>query len=881
MILITSHTNADFDSLSCMVAALRLYPGATLVLPGAAEGLLRRWMEKHKDEIPPVHSTKGLKASAVERLVCVDVSSRDRIGALAGILLDREPPASLHVFDHHPGQGDLAGEYTRVEEAGSCTAVMVRELLERGLTPRPFEATLFLLGIYEDTGFLTYPTTRPADFEAVLRCLEWGGALDQVARVLKRGFTEEQMRLLAEVFDSLETLSVGGVPVHLSVVNAEAYVPDLSILAHEILAMEGMEALFLLAYMENRVHIIARSRTSHVNVAQILDVLGGGGHPSAASAVVRGKTVAEVRALLLDELTSSRPVGLKARDIMNREFQRIAEGVTVRDAFADMNRFRVNALPVFRGDRLVGVVTRQEVDGALQHGLTEAPVLDFIISSPPLLPPDTPAEEVRRRMLEQNWRIALFGDSEDRVEGLLSRMNLFKALYRREPAAMAHRSGGQPSPKEIGYLLKAAFSPEDLALLREIGEMGEERGSPCLLVGGAVRDLLLGKPVKDVDFVVEGDAAALTEACAARKGGRVRAHRAFGTAIWIRPDGRRWDFATARAEYYEQPAALPTVAHAALYQDLYRRDFTLNTLALTLSPKGFGEILDLFGGVRDLKAGRIRVLHGLSFVEDPTRAFRAVRFAVKLGFTLPPETAHLIAATIKQGVFRHLSPKRVLSEVEQILSGPNAVEGLKAMEEHRLLKVFWPAFKLTPKVLETLYRVQQGLGFFETHFPETPVNRPAVYLMALTERLPTAELEAFRAHYPFSQETRTVLDEYRSFTWRALRDLSRDETCTAGCAFRALHAMPLSLALFLLAKVQVPQRQSLVRDYIVRDRFTALTITGSDLLAAGVPPSPAVASALLETRVAKVDGKVRTREEELAFALKMARDRATAHEEEP
>jgi tRNA nucleotidyltransferase (CCA-adding enzyme) len=169
----------------------------------------------------------------------------------------------------------------------------------------------------------------------------------------------------------------------------------------------------------------------------------------------------------------------------------------------------------------------------------------------------------------------------------------------------------------------------------------------------------------------------------------------------VRPGGGHWDFATARAEYHEAPAALPTVAHAAPNRP-YRRDFTINALAMGIAPGRLGEILDLFGGVRDLKAGRIRVMHGLSFVEDPTRAFRAVRFSVRLGFALLPETERLIAAAHKQGVFRHLSGKRVLAEVAQVLSGANAVEGLKAMDAHGLLQVFWPSLRLTPKGRESL-----------------------------------------------------------------------------------------------------------------------------------------------------------------------------------
>jgi tRNA nucleotidyltransferase (CCA-adding enzyme) len=450
-------------------------------------------------------------------------------------------------------------------------------------------------------------------------------------------------------------------------------------------------------------------------------------------------------------------------------------------------------------------------------------------------------------------------------------MRLFKTIYHQDKELTAQKTGGHPSPKEILHLLSSAFPPEEVRRLRALGALGEGMGTPCLLVGGAVRDLLMGHGVKDVDFVVEGDAVELAEAWARAEGGRVRAHREFGTAVWIRPDGSHWDFATARAEYYETPAALPTVAHAALYQDLYRRDFTINTLALYLAPERFGEILDIFGGVRDLKAGRIRVMHGLSFVEDPTRAFRAVRFAVRLGFTLPPETEHLIAATLKQRVFKHLSPKRVLAEMEQTLSGPNAVEGLKSMERYGLLGIFWPALKLTPKVVETLYRVQQALGFYETQFPEEPIDRPCVYLLALSERLSTAELEAFRAHYPFSQETRVALESYRSFTWHALKEVGREGGCGAGCVYRTLFGKPLAWVLYLMAKVQPPSRQAHVRDFLVRDRFVKLEISGHDLIGRGVLPSAAISKAMMETKVAKVEGQVRSREQELAYAMQVAK----------
>ncbi len=869
MVIITTHTNADFDSLASMAAAKLLYPGAKLVFPGACEALLRRYMDGHTASLPETLSVHGLDLAEVKRLVCVDVADRSRLGGLS-VLLDRVPPVPVDVYDHHPAQVSIRGERHIVKDAGACASVMVEELLAAGLAPDSGLSTLILLGIYEDTGFLTFPTTRPCDLEAARRCLLWGADLTQVSRVLTRRLTEPQLRILTKLVERLETVAAGGVTVHITTFSSAEYVPDLSLLVHEIFNLEDLDALFLVARLENRVHIIGRSRVLNVDAARVLDAFGGGGHPSAASASLKGLTLEEAKRLLMEELTINHPVGLTAKDVMARNFHRIGAKAAVQEAFEEMNRRHVNALPLFEGETLVGVVTRQEVDGAIQHGMRSEPVNTLVATSPPLLPPDTPLETVRRLMLERSLRLVLFGTGPGNVEGLLSRMALFKSLYLMEPGRLPRRRGGVPSRLELQRLIAGTFSQGEVESLRELGVLGESMGAPVLLVGGAVRDLLLRRPVKDVDFVVEGDAAALAQAWSLRQGGRLRTHKEFGTAVWICPNGRRWDFATARSEYYETPAALPTVAHAALSQDLYRRDFTINALALDLSPERFGEVLDLFGGVRDLKSGRIRVMHGLSFVEDPTRAFRAARFAVTLGFKLPAETEGLLASALKQGIFRNLSPKRVLSEVIQILACPSPVEGLRLLEKYGLLKVFWPALKLSPKVLERLGRVQKVLDFFELNFPGEPVDRPSLFILALVERLPNDDLNALRSRYPFRGPLNDLLAGYRSLIWRARQQLAL-EAKNAGAVYRLLHDKPLLCVLYLLTQVEKPEEQALVRDFVARDRFLKLEITGRELKAAGLVPSEAFARALLETKAAKADGLVSGREAELAFALAQAR----------
>ncbi len=157
---------------------------------------------------------------------------------------------------------------------------------------------------------------------------------------------------------------------------------------------------------------------------------------------------------------------------------------------------------------------------------------------------------------------------------------------------------------------------------------------------------------------------------------RIRTHKKFGTAIILFPDGLKVDVATARLEVYDSPAALPTVEKGPIKMDLYRRDFTINTLAIQLNPRAFGELIDFFGGVKDIKEKVIRVLHNLSFVEDPTRVFRAIRFEQRLGFQIGKHTQNLMKNAVKMGFMERLSGGRVLSEFILILQEDNPIPAL-------------------------------------------------------------------------------------------------------------------------------------------------------------------------------------------------------------
>ena len=224
------------------------------------------------------------------------------------------------------------------------------------------------------------------------------------------------------------------------------------------------------------------------------------------------------------------------------------------------------------------------------------------------------------------------------------------------------------------------------SLLQTTGELAERRRVRVYAVGGFVRDLLLGIPNLDLDMAVEGNGIRFAKTLTQRFKAHVTLHERFGTATVTFADGHTFDVATARTESYASPAALPTVRPSSLREDLCRRDFTINTLAIRLNAPHFGELLDLHRGLQDLKDKTIRVLHGLSFIDDPTRVFRAIRYEQRLGFQLDRNTAVLMTEAVKMGLVHRLSPSRLSAELLHVLSEREPVRMIARLADFNLLQ---------------------------------------------------------------------------------------------------------------------------------------------------------------------------------------------------
>ena len=399
--------------------------------------------------------------------------------------------------------------------------------------------------------------------------------------------------------------------------------------------------------------------------------------------------------------------------------------------------------------------------------------------------------------------------------------------------------------------------PLDLAsALAALGRLAAESGTAVYLVGGVVRDRLLRRPIQDVDLAVEGDAIALAGAAAEALGAGLRAHQAFGTAVLTLEGGRRLDLAATRDEVYPAPAALPEVRPAPLADDLRRRDFTVNSMALPLRQLD-GSPIDPYDGARDLEARRLRVHHERSFLDDPTRIVRGVRFEARLGFRFEAETEALARQACGAGVVARLSAARLRRELGLLFAETIDLErAWGRLEELGLAGA--AGLGGGAEAADGLARVARAvMSWPERHGRGGVPERSKALLGALVATLPAASRGAAAERLGISGAAVERLDELT------------DELGRAGLAPHRAAALLEPLALEELVLVEALGGDEAARRvgvHLTVQRELTLSVDGHQLLAHGAPPGPGIGAALRATREARLDGRI-SAEEELEFAL--------------
>jgi tRNA nucleotidyltransferase (CCA-adding enzyme) len=887
MHIILTHEQADFDALASLLAAHLADEVTIPVLPRKLNRNVRAFITLYGMELPFI-DPRDLPSEPIEKVTLVDTQSMISVKGM-------QPDIRVQVVDHHPTrEGIPEGWKVTTEETGATATIYAEVLRERDHPLSTIEATLILLGIYEDTGSLTYTRTTSRDLNAASYLVERGASLEIAADFLNHPLSIQQQELYDRLRSTATSHHIHGHTIVLTCGDAQEMEEELSTVAHKLRDLLDPEALFMLVTTRGGVQLIARSTNEDIDVAQITDHFGGGGHERAAAALIRDRDLDSVCQELLEFLPKFIRPAITVAEIMSQEPQLLSPETPVQEAAERMQRFGYEGYPVVKQDtngrhHILGLLTRRSVDRAISHklNLTAASLMN---AGQIWVHPDDSVEDLQRLMTDTGWGQVPVIDPESRkVVGIVTRTDLLKTLTHQPEF---------PRPLNLANRLETALPPTRLSLLKAVAEIAHEQRAALYIVGGFVRDLLLDRPSLDFDLVVEGDAIQLAKALSDKYGGRVTSHSRFGTSKWhiaeIHPtllkelaskteylskesgnnasfDSAKpqdlpdsLDLITARREFYNYPTALPTVERGSIKLDLHRRDFTINTLALRLDGHHYAQLHDYWGGLNDLNNGLVRVLHSLSFVDDPTRMLRAVRFEQRFDFQIEERTLELVKGAIP--LLERVSGDRIRHEFDRIFDENNAHMMMSRLDELNLLTAIQPHLKWDSWIssrMESLSGIEPEIEW-NLESSGNKLRSDLSYILWLIRLSAIRTRKVIRRLKLSKSLAEDILSAQE--LWQDIPSLAAKKP--SNIVARLDTIQPLAVYANYVATHDEMVRNAL-RDYAFNWRQVAPQTDGNILRQLGLPPGPIYRQILKTLRNAWLDGTIDSSEAEKSLLEKL------------
>lgn len=876
MEVIISHQSTDFDSLAAMVAAKKIYKDALLVFTGAIERNVRKFISMYGDliEITPI---KKIKIEEINKLIIVDTRIKRRIGPFANVINKRD--LEIHIYDHHPSTADdIKGDINAIEEVGATTTIMLKKIRKMNLEISPIEATLFALGIYEDTGSLTFSTTTIDDINSISYLFDKGINLKVVANFINIGLSIAQKKLLNKLLLSSKEIFCKGVRINMANAEVKNYTEGLALLTHKLIEIENSDVFFTIVKMADRIYIVGRSRTNSVDVDEVLKELGGGGHFQAASAVVKDLSLDELEKKLIRILEKKVRAGIVAKDIMSSPIKTVNTLASIEETKKILLRYGHNGIPVVEAGELKGIITMQEVNKAKQHGFGKELVSKYMSDQVVTVKLNTPLTEIQELMINYDIGRILVVSQEDKLVGIITRTDLIRNLYgeghipKRSFSTYVETSSSIERKKQI-ELIEKIFPKRVKDVLNKIGEIGDRLDFPVFMVGGIVRDLFLGIKNYDLDIVVEGEGIKFARELSRDLGGRTKSHEKFGTAIVILADDFKIDVATARREFYEYPAAFPKVELSSIKKDLYRRDFTINAMAIQLNQKYFGKLIDFFGGQKDLRIGTIRVLYNLSFVEDPARIIRAIRFEQRYNFKMNRTTEDFLKKAIDDKLLSRLRKKRITEELILILKEENPLKSLKRMEELGALKYILPDFELNEATVERLNKVKDNFDFWTHDIPDEKIELWVIYFCCLIRNLKKSQLQRIYKKLIIKQKFIDKINYCYSNLDQIIKMISQKTKISPSVIYLKLKGLPNEVLFLAMTESDTNIAKERINNYFRKYKKESLYISGNELKELQLKPGPIYSQILNKLLCAQLDGEVKNKRDEIRFVKNILKER--------
>ena len=843
---------ADLDALSSAYGITLLHPETKILLPNAKSSSFRyvfnRFKDRFKDKIIPLNEVHSLS-----KVFLVDMNN---IYYLDKKLIDLiNENTVIEIFDHHP-KSEIHRKNTilHIEKTGAATTIVVEQIIKKQINIDSIDATILAFGIYEDTGSFTYNLTTPKDLQVAAFLLEKGADLNEIRYIIEEKIDEDKAKIIEQLIENIHTLIAKDKKIIVTSAYYDKYVSDISAYFHMIKPFEEADAVFAVINLKGKIVIIGRSKTQQIDAGQILTFFGGGGHYAAASANVKGLTTNEVINILEKILLRESYSDLKVKDIMSKNILIKRRSERIQDLKDEIDDYPFITV-VDDDQKFIGIVLQKVIKDAIKHGVTDITLENFVIEDIITLSPETTVIEAEEYVTKYSQDFFLVLE-EGYPIGMVTRDQIVKSVhsqaFQTEKDVFISRERVKPKYVDYSKKLKKYFPEKIIKILQEIGQTAKELNFKVYIVGGVVRDIVMNKKSLDIDIIVEGDAIQLVKKFGKKKSLQFSVFEEFMTAQIKIDESLKLDFATARKESYDYPGAYPKVRKATLKEDLYRRDFTINTLAIEITEGNFGVLIDYFNGLQDIKDRTIRILHQLSFIEDPIRILRALRFAGRLNFKLGKTTEKLLKLAVDQNLLLTAPLGRINLEMNLTFNEEKTVEILLLMNKYKILQTLIPEFVLDERREEILVKIRDLITSFEL-FMNFKVNRPNLYLLSLMYHLPLEISSEILRKYYFESSIK-FFNEY--FEQKEIFKFIPEKDSQL---YKKIKFIDKNLLIFFAASLDEEVSERILK-IMKKEEEKNLIISGEDLKKLGIPPSPKYKIILDDVFKKYLDNEIKNKE---------------------
>ncbi|MFW6119668.1 MAG: CBS domain-containing protein [Petrotogales bacterium] len=698
MKIITTHPNPDFDAFASAVAAQRIYPDHEIVVSGLMPKQLTDYLGTYFPSLS-YHQLNKIELKNIESLIIVDCHELNRIPKE---IIDKTE-GKIFFYDHHDISTDLDGMF---KARGSCTTLLCELLRDNKINITSTEATFFEASIYRETKKFLLMTTSSQDLKIAGWLLNNNASLEVVSNYVEKELNNYQKKILESIINKVESFELNGVKVGISLLKLKEFPSNIIEIAENAYNQLGYDNLVLAFSKSTKMVLIARYRREEIDFKDVFKEASMSVHPYITYAHAEIKDPERYIEQIKKRIKDNAFEFVTVEDIMSSPVRTVLGEMPVREASKIMENTGHSGLPVIKENKVVGVITLKEVQKAMKHDFKEKKVEELMNTKLVTVKKFDSVNKALQKMIENDVGRILVLD-EGILSGIITRTDIMRSgfISKKSSYKSFEKKSSPPITVNVRELLKARIPSRILTILRFIGIVGSEINMPVFVVGGFVRDVLLNRKNYDVDIVVEGDSMTFSRTFKKYFEVKIVNHPEFLTSSIFFKNGFRIDVTTARTEFYEKPAVLPNVEVSTIRKDLYRRDFSINAMAIKLNQEEFGLLYDFFGSRRDLSKGLIRTLYNLSFVEDPTRILRAIRFEQRFGFSIEQRTLEMLKHFTEEGYIEHVTGQRIREELEKILQEHDPFKGIKRMYELNVLQHVFSKARITPKKLVCLKNI--------------------------------------------------------------------------------------------------------------------------------------------------------------------------------